>query len=490
MRSEPTFVRADRLEALREALAKVAKRAAKLGVAPPTVSETGNTEVRERRQTALHWDGEPVIRESDGKVEIEVVKEQWVEVVVEGETPKLPGWRLVAVVDHRDHLVDVVPGEKLPTGQRDRGPVCDHCGRRDNRRRKTMVLGHEQDANVVQVGTTCIRDFLGSSAEDPLAMLAYAELLMDLMGDLTDYAGDDEGGFGEGYARIARVENVDKVLLWTAGYLEDHEWVSGSRAFEQQIPATRDAIERFVWPPQRMSPEERAFRASVFDAITDAHRAEVKAALAWVVEAAAQDPENDYLANCAQLVENGVAAAKRFGYLCSVLPSYRRHVSREAEKARRAARVSAHVGEVGDKLVMAVEVAEDPRVIEGQFGTTYLQTFVDDAGRVFKWFGSRALSVSEEEPETGNPIERRLARGDRAVIRGTVKRHGEFKGFLETQLTRVSLVATSPEAIEAARELVAAEGDLSRPADDAGMLALAGAGAAKFMKRAQVWRLK
>lgn len=458
-RSEPTMVREDRIDGLRAAIAAIAKRAAKLGVAAPELILTGADQIRTRKL-------------SGGRE----VSTRWVEVIVTGETPRFPGWQLVAVVSHEDDVVDVVPGEHCPRDQRDRGPICDHCGVRNARRKKTMVLRNHQDGRHVKIGTTCIGDFLGALKFNPELALNLATQLFRLVEDASaDPDQDYEGGFG---ARVRPVAEIATILEWTGGWLQHNEWVSGARAREIDRPATRGAIADLIWPPiftgryaEENRREYREAKEKAQAAITDELRAEVRAAIAWIVEAADADPENDYLQNCATLVRSGWAVARRFGYVCSILPAYRRHVGRMTEAAESAPTVNEHVGQVGDKLVLDVTLVADVRVLEIDWGTSYLHKFRDAGGRLFVTFASTRLLGR---------------RGDAAVIRATVKGHDERDGARQTKLTRVTVLASEGPALDAARELL--RGDSARPADDAGMLALGTA--VKFRKREKVWRLK
>lgn len=472
--SEPTFVRHDRIEGLTKLIEKLAKRAAKLGVAAPSIALTGAEKVRTKRL--------PSGRDLDVLYR---------EVVVTGETPKLPGWDLIAIVDHTDDVVDVVPGKSCPPDQRQRGPVCDHCGRKDNRRKKTMVLRNDDDDSVVQVGTTCIGDFLGRFDRDPQAALAYASQVLDLIGDISGMGNEDlngsDGGYGGGYVDPdALVANCDVVLLWTAGWLVDNPWISGGKAWDTHSTPTKSYIADLIWPPTFTGPmaaklqaEYRAERQRAQDAIDGREvefTEEVTAALAWVIEAAAAEPENDYLAACATIAEKGYARRKRFGYLCSILPTYRRHVEkqRRAEEAeqRRAERLNEHFGVEGERIALDLRLVFDVKPIENDFGISYLHTFEDPQGRRFKLFSSNKIAEQA---------------GTTLVAKATIKGHGEFRGDLETRLSRATVIAKGEgKELDAARSLIA--GDVQGDADDPAFLGLGKH--VRYMKRAGVWRLK
>lgn len=464
-RSEPTFVRHDRVELLESAIEQITRRAAKLGVAAPVLELTGQERIERRqvRNGAGHYDE---------------VKVRHVEVVVSGETPHLPGWKLIAVVSHEDGVVDVIPGESCPPDQRDRGPVCDHCQRRQPNRKKTMVLRNDA-GQIMQVGTTCIGDFLGSLKFDPQLALSYAAAIFSLVADMgmgnDDLDGTDHDGPG-GFRRVARVEDIETILAWTGGWLHDNQWISGGKAFAEDLTPTRAHVADLIWPPRfsgRFAAEQSAAYEAAKDkareAITDELREEVRAAMKWVVQAAEADTDNDYLDACATLVQNGFAAVKRFGYVCSILPSYRRKVKGEADRAARTPDLQEHFGEVGTRYTLDLRLVGEVRPIESDFGTSYLHTFKDGAGRVFKTFASKRLADD----------------GAELVVKATVKKHDSYKDDVQTMLSRVTVLAEG-DLLGAARELLA--GDVARAADDSAMLSLGTA--VKFMKRDKVWRLK
>ena len=99
-------------------------------------------------------------------------------VVLEGEPPALAGWTVVAVVDHRgaDATLSVVSsGAPTLDPQRFRTPRCDHCGLR-RRRVDTFVVWHAATQRLRQVGTGCLRGFLGG--HDPERLCRQAEYLL------------------------------------------------------------------------------------------------------------------------------------------------------------------------------------------------------------------------------------------------------------------------------------------------------------------------
>src|SRR4051794_23668881 len=136
------------LPELQMRIGRLARRAERLGTAPLVLRECG---------------------EDGGEYTL---------VVLEGEPPTLAGWTLAAVVDHRDGEPRLrVTSSAAPAldPRRFCEPRCDHCRLR-RRRAATFVVWHAATGRVRQVGTGCLRDFLGG--HDPGRLCRQAEYLL------------------------------------------------------------------------------------------------------------------------------------------------------------------------------------------------------------------------------------------------------------------------------------------------------------------------
>jgi hypothetical protein len=166
--------------------AKLAKKAAKLGVEAPTYAVVEADKVY---KATIDHDTGGILRPA------RVVQV----VTVSGARPKIAGWTFVVVLQHEEggNIVRRVPGTEdvtIPFDLRTAVPACNHCGY-DRRRKDTYVVAHD-DGRVLQVGRTCLKDFTGH--DSPEAIARWAELLGSFVVRVGD--GDGEGG-GGGYAR-------------------------------------------------------------------------------------------------------------------------------------------------------------------------------------------------------------------------------------------------------------------------------------------------
>ena len=78
---------------------------------------------------------------------------------------------------------------------------------------------------------------------------------------------------------------------------------------------------------------------------------------------------------------------------------------------------SKHMGNVGDKIEVEVELIRRGS-FESDFGTTYVYTFKDSEGNVLVWKTKNYFEVTT------------------CTVKGTIKEHSEYKGIQQTVLTR------------------------------------------------------
>ena len=161
-------------------------------------------------------------------------------VVLEGEPPALAGWTLAAVVDHRGGAPTLRVARRAAPAldpQRFREPRCDHCRLR-RRRVETFVVWHAATQRLRQVGTGCLRDFLGG--HDPERLCRQAEYVLLARESLAAAAGPPTRqpvGATDGVALEAFAAHAAMVV-------RAQGWVSRERARETGRPASADAALR------------------------------------------------------------------------------------------------------------------------------------------------------------------------------------------------------------------------------------------------------
>lgn len=97
--------------------------------------------------------------------------------------------------------------------------------------------------------------------------------------------------------------------------------------------------------------------------------------------------------------------------------TYSAKIKEANEKLNKETTPSKHVGTVGDKIEVEAELIRRGS-FESDFGTTYVYTFKDSEGNVLVWKTKNFFEVTT------------------CTVKGTIKEHSEYKGVLQTVLTR------------------------------------------------------
>lgn len=340
---------------------------------------------------------------------------EYVEILLNGfEPPKLNGWSFVARVDHANevgNIVRPVPGFIVPEQYRT-SCQCDHC--KINRyRRDTYLVQHEDTGEIKQVGSSCLRDFLGHQHPEKIAKMA------ELLGYADEYA---RGAMQVGEDR--RYIDLEAYLAHIAMHIENFGYMSLSAAKKinatkehesemVQTTASRALLSLFPNPKYRDEAPEPA----------DRHFELAQAAIEWAANLGEDGTVlNDYQHNIHVLAASGMIEFRSTGYASSIVGSYMREHDLFPKKEKKVV-TSEHVGKVGDKIEREVEFTNSfyKHNVGGGF---YIYKFTDADGNIFVWM-------------TGNSVDADI--GTKMKLRGSVKDHSEFKGEKNTILTRCKI---------------------------------------------------
>lgn len=305
-------------------------------------------------------------------------------------------------------IVDVVPGEAIPAGSLERLATgeCEHC--RNKRARKDVFLVREASGAVVQVGRTCLRDYMGTDTPASVAARFRWER------ELREF--DEEFGWGGGKPFP---DAADELLAVTAAAIRLWGWVPKSAPESAGEPTALRVASWFYAAPSDKSAQ--ADRKALEEALEEKDWGTARAAMDWVASPEAGDSE--YMENLRVILATGAVEAKRRGYACSAVAAYQRHLGRLELKRREreAAADSQWVGSKGERLKGLKLLCVSARNIESHYGFSILYKMRDGAGNVFSWFSSGGADMDP---------------GSEYTLDATVKDHGEYNGVRETQLTR------------------------------------------------------
>jgi len=210
------------LAGLQTRLATLNKRGARIGAAPITCVILGHEDVPVEGQPGM--------------------MERVVNIDVNGETPKFNGWSFVATLNHtvEGNVVRAIPGLEVPVQFRNRQPVCDHCQCSRNRR-DTYIVRHD-DGTFKQVGSNCLKDFLGHT--DPSKLAAAAELILGAF----DVCAAHTGRTGGNAMNIFRIDLPEYLNAVATVVLRDGRFITRKMANETDgamIPTSVTAMGLF-----------------------------------------------------------------------------------------------------------------------------------------------------------------------------------------------------------------------------------------------------
>jgi len=370
-------------------IASLNKKAKKLGCSPITVNVL--REFKEPCKTA-NLGGETVVVTYLSYVEIELL----------GNSPKLSGWEVLAILSHTQsgNLLRVVPGKNLPTEYRTKEAHCDHCNVK-RYRTDTYVLQHE-DGKVVQVVSKCLKDFLGHVNVESLAK--YAELL------LSAEAKSQEDNDGTKVSHREMAFNLLAFLPFVAMIIRTHGWLSRSKAQMQGVVSTAD---------------------KAFGAMLDLNKGELPtiadieasySSIEWAKEYLKKNNLSDYEFNLKQIVDSEIVDYRAVGFASSLIPFYKKETEKNTPKENKT--LSEHFGVIGkrDTFTLKLIKAFD---VEGTYGLTTIHHFEDEAGNRAVWFSSTGSDMKINETYK---------------VLGTIKKHDEYKGTKQTVLSRCKVI--------------------------------------------------
>jgi hypothetical protein len=459
---EKTFsIPTNSIPALEKKLKKVNKIATKLGVSGYTIEiiKTEMAEVKVSNRAVKHSDLIGIDRSTlqipstddsliNGDIESRLEKIQnpsqlfqtpenlltaYIEVSivkVTGEVPVVGGYAFVGVIGS-DKISRSAPNENIPARLLKRVGFCDHCN--TNRTRASLIVVRKNE-EYKGIGSSCVKDFLGTSARD---MEITAQKLADLYEffnglDLWSANGQGEGDGEELIHRIKELSFLTYVMIQRWGWVSIGNQQIGQTTTANQVSritheGNKDKI-KTIWndlQKGKNSPYNQALEAEENGLFDDA--------IEWAKNHGI-DNNQDYLRNLSIIAERGYARDKEFNLACSLIASYLRHMEKEIKKAEKVATFtdkygnSQFQGETGTKITATVEVLKITRT-GNAFGPVEIIKMGTHDGNLLTWFSS-----------SNTPVELNFAE-KKASIKCTIKGTNEYNGFKETIVTRVKVIS-------------------------------------------------
>jgi hypothetical protein len=395
----------DRLE---EKLAKLNKRAAKVGASPILMERTGSELVESFTGDELSANRRKVVT-------------RYILVSLKGETPKLNGWSFTATLQllagddgKSATILRVVPGQELPERFRTAPQLCEHCNT-VRARRDTYVVRNEA-GDYKQVGSSCLGDFLGHG--DPHQLATWAEWLANFGHDCSEAEDEEWGGGGP---RGREEFELADFLSVAAQVIRISGWISRKRAEASfGLESTYDTVSALTFSWLRLSAETKRELQEHYGEVTDEDRATAEASTEWVREIGTHERISDYEHNLLALLSIGSVPRRAAGIAASMVGSYLRAAELLVQAAQKS---NEFIGREGDRLELGL-TCKLIRGYQTAFGSAERVVFEDAQGNCFVWFTREAPSFCE------------IDKPFKASAR--IKKHESYNGRNQNVITRVA----------------------------------------------------
>lgn len=308
------------------------------------------------------------------------------------------GWELVATLipteKHSSRFTAVIISDTpVPTEYWTANThKCDHCGRSVAHRSKLYLIHNKTTDEWKQIGTTCIKDYLGDAFFDYAKWATYVKVLKE-------YSKRDIGASKPYYRKDHLIALVLCVIRRKHGFVSS----THTDSTYENLHSTRNII-------------------------TEADKAKAKIICEWYENKVKNLTDAD-IRRCTDYERNLYALTEKEYYstehelkmMCSAVAYY--------EKQQCNSNGSNHIGDVGDKITIQAMV-RSTNLYSTTYGDTWLVECIDKHANIIKFFIS---SVSRN----GKVVEK-LEKLDLINITGTIKKHDEFRGTKSTLLTRIT----------------------------------------------------
>jgi hypothetical protein len=393
-------IRADLLGKVTVVVDRLNRRAAKLGVDSIVLTHT-----------------HPELREVKDPVTAKSFWYRMCEMTISLNIPKLADWSFVCTIQHSEagNLLLTVPrGKDAPaidlSAYRTCAPVCCHCNLERNRA-DTYLVQH-LDGSLKQVGKNCLASFTGYG-KSPEQAASMAEWLSSVATFFDDPAVDEEHDGMGGYGGTAQGVSLDRFLSFVVAVSKVHGFRTRKQAEAMMTSSTKDDALFNMEPPKNIS-------VSKLIHPDDADMAFGKEARTW---AAAIEPKSDFDHNLKVVASADGVLYRNLGIAAYLVEAFRKHLGIGAERLARPN--SLHFGTEKERLRSLKLTYRGNYSFDSQYGTTFIHRFVTENGSDAIWKTGDSGGFRE---------------GDTITVDATVKKHGDYKGRLQTELSRVKVV--------------------------------------------------
>ena len=325
------------------------------------------------------------------------------DVTINGIYPKLDGYTLVGMCDHREKIAFNLNEDDVPLHGYLSRCHCEHCNKDINRVR-TFIVRNNKENRLVQVGASCLNEYVN------------ADILKSTVGvcgwwnDIRDeYSCNPEREYADG--SLPRFYMFEDIVPMTVSYIREYGFVSNTYSRDNGGMSTSDRVNNpFPYPVTHW-----------YD------RGECDKIIKWMKSYTTVE-SNGFLLNCQSMAKNGGCSPNTVGIMCAFVNMAIRHLDEEAIKEKTLSDIhNEHVGTVGDKLTDLSLTVTRLMVFDGYYGVTTIAICRDSDGHVFKLTKS-----GYTEWESGDTL---------TVKSAAIKSHDVYDGVNQTVIFKARGIA-------------------------------------------------
>lgn len=325
--------------------------------------------------------------------------EDFVEFRIDGVYPAIPGYTFAAVVDHAGG--GIIFRNPTFTDDIDLTPfadrnVCDHCGTK-RKRSKTILLSGAA-GKIIQVGTSCIIDFLGKEAG---ALEFFAEN-SGILGD-----SDNDGH----YASSPHYDTVE-VCAIAVKLIADFGFVKSNTP-----GSTAAKIMDFVDDHYRSFPRDYDFT------VTAEHTEQARQAIEFIKNS---ERRGDYQENVFRVMSSGRCEKRVFGFIAAGIRGALADIRKASESEKIEEKAVVDFPAVGTVIANEEVTINKIFTFEGMYGAQHIFIMKSSAGIPYVWKTSTFPDAEEG--------------GTYTIKKAKVKAHDDYKGKSQCRLERVSFI--------------------------------------------------
>ena len=331
-------------------------------------------------------------------------------VTVIGSIPNIPGYIIAAVIDHNP--IDIVHSYiEIPNHFRNRGSYCDHCNAMRNRN-KTIILKNTDTNEFIQVGSTCLKDYLNRDVSQELGYLTWVDVIVKDYSD--DYEYINSGRYIPEFSTIQVIANSIR-MIESFGFVKTQD-----ENLERGKWSTKSELMNYYFPNKYKASEiienyNNKFKSGIEEATEKA-----QLVMDWIAN---NNSNSEFILNLKAMISRESVPSKYFGYIAGAVASY----NREMDNSKTIIINNSYLPDnPGTKVTLKVKL-DSIQSISSYYGTSYLHKWTDSENRRIAWFCS------------GKAMDNSLI-GTEMVISGTIKERKEFNNQKTTYLNRVKMV--------------------------------------------------